>query len=122
MVASSVSITDERKANNEFTQGYYEIQQSLLVRKADADRYKSLTDLTGRTIGVQSGTTGEEYARSRLPPRASVRARPAGIEGLARLWGDESSLVGRARDLVAAHIALGDDPVLSRKEVEHSFA
>ena len=74
MVASSVSITDERKANNEFTQGYYEIQQSLLVRKADADRYKSLTDLTGRTIGVQSGTTGEEYARSRLPPRASVRA------------------------------------------------
>ena len=27
-----------------------------------------------------------------------------GIEGLARLWGDESSLVGRAQDLVAAHI------------------
>jgi polar amino acid transport system substrate-binding protein len=74
MVASSVSITDERKANNEFTQGYYEIQQSLLVRKADADRYKSLADLAGRTVGVQSGTTGEAYLRARLPARASARS------------------------------------------------
>jgi polar amino acid transport system substrate-binding protein len=74
MVASSVSITDERKANNEFTQGYYEIQQSLLVRKADANRYKSLADLAGRAIGVQSGTTGETYAKSRLPAGATVRS------------------------------------------------
>lgn len=74
MVASSVSITDERKANNEFTQGYYEIRQSLLVRKADVNKYKSLTDLAGKPIGVQSGTTGEDYTRSHLPQGASVRA------------------------------------------------
>jgi polar amino acid transport system substrate-binding protein len=74
MVASSVSITDERKANNEFTQGYYEIRQSLLVRKADVNRYKSLTDLAGKPIGVQSGTTGEDYTRAHLPQGASVRA------------------------------------------------
>lgn len=64
VIASSVSITDERKKNNEFTEGYYEIQQSLLVRKADAERYKSLDALRGRTIGVQSETTGEAFARS----------------------------------------------------------
>ena len=64
VIASSVSITDERRASNEFTQGYFEIRQSLLVRKADADRYKSLADLRGRTIGVQSETTGEAYAQS----------------------------------------------------------
>lgn len=64
VIASSVSITDERRASNEFSQGYFEIRQSLLVRKADAERYKSLADLRGRTIGVQSETTGEAYAQS----------------------------------------------------------
>ncbi|MCA1692164.1 MAG: transporter substrate-binding domain-containing protein [Actinobacteria bacterium] len=64
LIASSVSITDERKQSNEFTQGYYEIQQSLLVRKADAALYNSLDALKGRTIGVQSETTGEAYAQS----------------------------------------------------------
>lgn len=68
VIASSVSITDERKQNNEFTQGYYEIQQSLLVRKADADRYKTLDALKGRTIGVQSETTGEAYAQAEAVP------------------------------------------------------
>ena len=74
MIASSVSITDERKANNEFSQGYYEIQQSLLVRKADKDKYKALADLKGRVIGVQSETTGEAYANANLPEGASVKS------------------------------------------------
>jgi protein ImuB len=48
-----------------------------------------------------------------LAPAVEGEADPAspafgriliGIEGLARLWGDEASLVGRARDLVGAHI------------------
>jgi protein ImuB len=48
-----------------------------------------------------------------LAPAVEGEADPAspgfgrilvGIEGLARLWGDEASLVARARDLVAPHI------------------
>jgi len=64
VVASSVSITEERLRNNEFTSGYYEIRQSILVRKADVERYASLESLRGRTIGVQAGTTGEGYAQA----------------------------------------------------------
>lgn len=64
VIASAVSITDERRQNNEFTGGYYDIRQSLLVRKADAERYTSLDTLRGRTIGVQAGTTGEAYAQA----------------------------------------------------------
>jgi polar amino acid transport system substrate-binding protein len=63
VIASSVSITDERKKANDFTEGYFEINQSLLVRKDDATKYKDLAGLTGRTIGVQSETTGAEYAQ-----------------------------------------------------------
>jgi polar amino acid transport system substrate-binding protein len=62
MVASAVSINDERKKNMLFSDGYFEINQSLLVRTADAATYSSLDALKGRKIGVQSGTTGEQYA------------------------------------------------------------
>lgn len=63
LVASSVSITDERKETLDFSEGYFEINQSLLVRKADEGKYKDLESLRGRTIGVQSETTGADFAR-----------------------------------------------------------
>ena len=64
VIASSVSITDERKKNNEFSEPYYEINQSLLVRKDDAAAVKDLPDLKGKVVGVQSETTGQEFAES----------------------------------------------------------
>jgi polar amino acid transport system substrate-binding protein len=62
VIASSVSITDERKKSNNFSQGYFEIQQSLLVRKGDEGTYKDFPSLKGKTVGVQSETTGAAYA------------------------------------------------------------
>lgn len=62
VIASSVSITDERKENNDFTDGYFEINQSLLVRKGEESTIKGLDDLDGKTVGVQSETTGAAYA------------------------------------------------------------
>ncbi|MEO7836079.1 MAG: transporter substrate-binding domain-containing protein [Acidimicrobiales bacterium] len=64
MIASSVSITEERKKANNFSDGYFEIKQSLLVRKEDASRYTDFATLAGRTIGVQSETTGAEYGKT----------------------------------------------------------
>jgi ABC-type amino acid transport substrate-binding protein len=63
--ASSVSITDERKENNAFTDGYFEINQSLLVRKGEESSIQGLDDLEGKTVGVQSETTGAAYAEER---------------------------------------------------------
>jgi polar amino acid transport system substrate-binding protein len=62
MIASSVTITDERKKSNDFSDGYYEISQSLLVRTADAAKYTDLPALKGKTVGVQSETTGADFA------------------------------------------------------------
>ena len=63
IVASSVSITDERRTTLDFSEGYFEINQSLLVRKGDEGKYDDLAKLSGRTIGVQSETTGAAYAK-----------------------------------------------------------
>ncbi len=71
MIASSVSITEERKKENNFSDGYFEINQSLLVRKEDATTYTDFASLKGRTIGVQSETTGAEFA--------TAQAAPAGV-------------------------------------------
>jgi polar amino acid transport system substrate-binding protein len=64
VIASSVSITEERKKTLDFSEGYYDIVQSLLVRKADESKYTDLPTLRGRTVGVQSSTTGADHAKS----------------------------------------------------------
>lgn len=61
MIASSVSITPERKAQNDFSDGYYTIQQTILVRKADA-AINDLPALKGKTVAVQAATTGAKFA------------------------------------------------------------
>ena len=67
MVASSMSITEERQANADFTQSYFESFQSLLVRTADKDTLNSIESLSGKTLAVQTGTTGEAFAKENVP-------------------------------------------------------
>jgi polar amino acid transport system substrate-binding protein len=63
MVVSALSINDERKKIALFSDGYFEVNQSLLVRSSDEKTYGSLDALQGHKIGVQSSSTGEEYAK-----------------------------------------------------------
>ena len=63
IVASSVSITTERQATLDFSDGYFEINQSLLVRKGEEAALNDLDKFEGKTIGVQSETTGAAYAK-----------------------------------------------------------
>lgn len=64
IVASSVTITAERLETLDFTTGYFQINQSLLVRKGDETTLNDLPALSGKTIGVQSSTTGADYAKA----------------------------------------------------------
>jgi len=60
-VASATTITDEREAKVDFSDPYYNAEQSILV-KEDSD-IKTVDDLAGKTVGVQKGTTGEAYTK-----------------------------------------------------------
>ena len=62
-IASSVTITDERKKSNDFTNGYFKVTGNLLVRKADANTFVDLASLKGKTVAVQSGTTFAEFVK-----------------------------------------------------------
>ena len=61
VVASAVTITDERAEQVDFSDPYFDAEQSLLI-KADNDEIAGIADLAGKTVGVQTGTTGEAYA------------------------------------------------------------
>lgn len=80
LAASAITITDERKEIINFSDPYYDSLQSILV-SADS-RIESSTDLVGKTVGVQQGTTGEAYANQNLPEGAKVQPYP----GDAELW------------------------------------
>jgi polar amino acid transport system substrate-binding protein len=58
MIASSVTITDERKQTMDFTDPYFDAMQLIAV-KADS-KIAKFDDLKKRKVGVQTGTTGDE--------------------------------------------------------------
>jgi polar amino acid transport system substrate-binding protein len=70
MVASSTTITPERQKEVDFSDGYYETDQSLTVK--EGSDIKSVEDLQGKTIGAQKGTTGADFSQNNTSA-ASVR-------------------------------------------------
>ena len=62
--ASAMTITEERQKRLGFSDPYYDSEQSLLV--PNGSDIKSIDDLSGKTLGVQKGTTGEAYAQEHV--------------------------------------------------------
>ena len=74
VVASAMTITPERQQKLDFTDGYYNSEQSLLV--ASDSSIASIDDLAGKKVGVQTGTTGEAYAKEHVPSDTQVVSFP----------------------------------------------
>ena len=72
-VMSGMTITDERKKEIDFSDPYIDSNQSVAVLKdkgftviKTGDTAAIVTAMNGKTIGVQSGTTGEAWAKENL--------------------------------------------------------
>lgn len=61
-VISAATITDEREDIIDFTEPYFNAGQTIAVASDMASVIDSPEDLAGLRIGVQLGTTGDEYA------------------------------------------------------------
>lgn len=61
VIAAAMTVTDERKQSVDFTDSYYTARQYIVVQK-DNDTIKQASDLNGRKIAVQEGTTGDFVA------------------------------------------------------------
>ncbi len=59
---SGFTVTEERKHSVDFTDTYVQASQLIIIHKDDVGTINSAADLTGKSIGVQLGTTGDIYA------------------------------------------------------------
>lgn len=68
MIIASMSVTDERKKRVDFSDKYYNTPNSIVVRKGVG--LNNLSDLSGKRIGVQRGTTHQCYVEKFLKESA----------------------------------------------------
>ncbi len=59
IVAAGMTADEDRKKNVDFSDPYFNASQAIIVAN-DSD-IVSRTDLNGKTVGVQLGTTGDKY-------------------------------------------------------------
>jgi polar amino acid transport system substrate-binding protein len=72
IVGSAMTITEERAASTLFSDPYFDADQSLLVRRDEAEKFATLDSLKGEKIAVQTGTTGETYAQENKPEGSTL--------------------------------------------------
>lgn len=64
IVASAVTITDERKQTMDFSDPYFEAKQLIAI--GEGSKIANAADLKGKKVGVQTGTTGDEVVQKIL--------------------------------------------------------
>src|SRR5262249_40867200 len=91
VIMSGMSVTEERAQLVSFAHPYLQIGQMMLLRKADAKRFKSDASFNqpATRVGVVAGTTGEAYSRGHL-----TRARIKGFDDV-----DAAVAALRAREI-----------------------
>ncbi|CAM8656926.1 HisJ ABC-type amino acid transport/signal transduction systems, periplasmic component/domain [Comamonadaceae bacterium] len=66
VIISSMSATDERKQEIDFTDKYYQTPSRIVLKKGT--KFTDLASLKGKKIGVLKGSTQEKYALDNLKP------------------------------------------------------
>lgn len=66
VIISSMSATDERKLEIDFTDKYYQTPSRIVLKKGT--KFTDLASLKGKKIGVLKGSTQEKYAMDNLKP------------------------------------------------------
>ncbi|MFW6041232.1 MAG: basic amino acid ABC transporter substrate-binding protein [Thermoplasmatota archaeon] len=66
VIAAAMTITAEREERVDFSDPYYEADQSILIREGDDIVIESIEDLAGLRVGAQTGTTGADVVQDEL--------------------------------------------------------
>jgi ABC-type amino acid transport substrate-binding protein len=145
VIMAGMSITEERRALLTFTEPYLQVGQMALIRMRDAGRLAGpgAMAVPGRRIGVEQGTTGEQYATRSLAGAGVTRfesvaralqALQAGsidylIHDAPTIWHltgnpqpSQADLLGLFTPLTEEYLAWavrrGDDPLRQKLNVE----
>ena len=87
LAAAGITITEDRKKNVDFSIPY--VKTGIVVISKKSNPFKDVSQLKGKTIGVQGGTTSETYVleqlkqepdRSRSPAEACAALKSGRVE------------------------------------------
>lgn len=77
---AGMTITDARKAEVDMSDPYVDSNQSIVIKAGSEETEETLND-AAKTIAVQSGTTGQEWAQENLP-NATIKPLSTVIEAM----------------------------------------
>jgi polar amino acid transport system substrate-binding protein len=122
MVASAMTITEEREENLDFTDGYYDSEQSLLVPTSSG--IASIDELAGKKVGVQQGTTGKSYTEENAPEGTDIISFPSDAEMFTAIEAGQVDALLQDLPVNLAHTADGDFEVVETYSTgeEYGFA
>lgn len=66
LIISGMSPTPERLKEVDFSNPYMTVEQKVVIRKNDVDKFKTTQDFNGKKVGAQKQTTQEELAQNEL--------------------------------------------------------
>ncbi|ANH37852.1 Glutamine-binding periplasmic protein precursor [Nocardioides dokdonensis FR1436] len=119
LVASAMTITEEREANLDFSEPYYDSKQSLLA-EAGSD-IASIDDLDGTKVGVQQGTTGAQYAKDNVPEGAELVSFPSDAELYAALSSGGVQAVLQDLPVNLEHTDDGNYEIVEEYDTDESY-
>lgn len=64
---NGLTVSDDRRANMDFTTSYLKNQQVVVIRTEDAAKYVDLASLSGQTVVAESGSAGATAIAANLP-------------------------------------------------------
>jgi ABC-type amino acid transport substrate-binding protein len=104
VVIAASTITPEREEEVNFSDPYYNAQQSLTVQEGSG--IAVVEDLQpGMVVGVQKRTTGEAWAQENVPDGVDIRSYPEGPDGYTALEAGQVDAVINDEPVAIAQVA-----------------
>jgi polar amino acid transport system substrate-binding protein len=119
IVASAMTITEEREANLDFTEPYYDSKQSLLV--PTGSDIASIDDLAGKKVGVQQGTTGKAYTEENAPDDAEIVSFPSDGEMYPAIQAGQVDALLQDLPVNIEHTKGGDFEIVEEYSTDESY-
>jgi polar amino acid transport system substrate-binding protein len=119
LIASAMTITEDREKKLDFTDGYYDSEQSLLV--PTGSDIASIDDLAGKRVGVQQGTTGKSYTEENAPSDAGIVSFPSDAEMFNGIKAGQVDALLQDLPVNLAHTEDGDFEIVEKYDTGEQY-
>lgn len=119
LAISGLAVTEERKAAFDFSESYYDNEISILVRKADLDKYTSLDSFDGVSVAAQKGSVPESMVKEQLPKANLISLQNMG-EAINELQSGKVDAVNLDEPVALSYATQNEDLAIAKVALKSS--